>query len=413
MSATSATRAKPAKLPELRAEGGVLENDRVRLNFDERGYLAGVRDVKAGYDMLRGAGNQLSVYADDGDAAHIDPRSLRRRAGAFVQVEAHNEAEGAVCRRIAEYRFGDSTISQTVEITAGSARVDFITRVDWRERNKLLRAEFPLNISAADYSGWLMDKHGILSPDERARVVAAIRRYKYPCSDCRGLVALLYDAHILSDYTGHSRTVRTCDLKHLMQLVAEWKLLEPQRGQVATTPESVSNRSSLAEVAQTLASQRISWYEGESDALAVAKYWPDAEAFDRLSGEWSAAFVYHCCYEAGFILPVHAPDVEYGFDTVKGWLDFASLLSNGFYHPKGESGFMPERGDIVIFDRLLEDKQPADHMGIVVLTSADRITVAEGNARKSNVSDVIEHSATHHVRGYIRLPNCYQFRRQA
>lgn len=98
--------------------------------------------------MLRGAGNQLSVYADDGDAAHIDPRSLRRRAGAFVQVEAHSEAEGAVCRRIAEYRFGDSTISQTVEITAGSARVDFITRVDWRERNKLLRAEFPLNISA-------------------------------------------------------------------------------------------------------------------------------------------------------------------------------------------------------------------------------------------------------------------------
>ena len=148
ISATSATRAKPAKLPELRAEGGVLENDRVRLNFDERGYLAGVRDVKAGYDMLRGAGNQLSVYADDGDAAHIDPRSLRRRAGAFVQVEAHSEAEGAVCRRIAEYRFGDSTISQTVEITAGSARVDFITRVDWRERNKLLRAEFPLNISA-------------------------------------------------------------------------------------------------------------------------------------------------------------------------------------------------------------------------------------------------------------------------
>ena len=41
------------------------------------------------------------------------------------------------------------------------------------------------------------------------------------------------------------------------------------------------------------------------------------------------------------------------------------------------------------------------------------LAVAEGNARKSNVSDVIEHSATHHVRGYIRLPNCYQFRRQA
>ena len=69
---------------------------------------------------------------------------------------------------------------------------------------------------------------------------------------------------------------------------------------------------------------------------------------------------------------------------------------------------MPERGDIVIFDRLLEDKQPADHMGVVVMTSPERITVAEGNARSSNVSDVIEHSATHHVRGYIRLPNDFR-----
>lgn len=271
----------------------------------------------------------------------------------------------------------------------------------------------PLNdFNAAEYAGWLLDKFCVLSSGDRAVITDAIMRYKWPDSSCNELARLLYDAHILNDYTGQGRTVRDCDLKRLMQLVAEWKLIEPQRGQVAPIPEfSYSgDRSSLAEVAQTLASQRISWYDGESDALSVARYWPDDEAFERLSENWSAAFVYHCCYEAGFILPVRDPRVKYGFDTVKGWLDFASLLSNGFFHPKGESGFTPERGDIVIFDRILDDKQPADHMGVVVLTSTDRITVAEGNARKSNVSDVIEHSATHHVRGYIRLPNCYQFK---
>lgn len=223
------------------------------------------------------------------------------------------------------------------------------------------------------------------------------------------LSELLRDAHILSEFTS-KHTVRSRELKRLTQLVPEWKLLDPQRSQVIETPEPVyqGNRSALAEVAQTLAAQRIGWYPEEPEALTISRYWPEADAFERLSGDWCAAFVYHCCYEAGFILPIHAPHVKQRFDSVKGWLDFASLLNNGFYHPQGESGFVPERGDIVIFDCMMEDKKLADHMGVVVLTSPERITVAEGNARKSNVSDVIDHSVSHNVRGYIRPPNDYR-----
>lgn len=148
LSATSATRAKQTALPPLRADESVLENDRLRLSFDERGYLAGIRDVKAGYDVLRGAGNQLSVYEDDGDARRIGARTFSRRAGGFTQTGVRACIEGAKCRRIAQYSFGASTLTQTIEITAGSARVDFITEIDWHERGRLLRAEFPLGISA-------------------------------------------------------------------------------------------------------------------------------------------------------------------------------------------------------------------------------------------------------------------------
>lgn len=256
----------------------------------------------------------------------------------------------------------------------------------------------------------LLREHGALLPSEQDAICHTIFCYHDADKAHDELSELLRDAHILSEYTSGARIVRQRELKRLSELVPEWSLLDPQRSQVikASEPACQGSRPALAEVAQTLAAQRISWYADEQDALTISRYWPEANAFEQLSGNWCAAFVYHCCYEAGFILPMRHPRVEQRFTSIKGWLDFASLLVNGFYHPKGETGFIPERGDIVVFDRLLEDKQPADHMGVVVMTSPERITVAEGNARSSNVSDVIEHSATHHVRGYIRLPNDYR-----
>ena len=265
-------------------------------------------------------------------------------------------------------------------------------------------------LNSAEQVEKLLARFSELSEEAQRQICHVILCHHDEDKVCDPMSELLRDAHILSEYTGPRHAVRKCELKRLTQLVPEWKLLDPQRSQVIEPSEPVyqGDRYALAEVAQTLAAQRISWYAGEPDALNISRYWPEEDAFERLTGDWSAAFVYHCCYESGFILPLRAPDVEQRFDRIKGWLDFASRLNNGFYHPKGESGFLPERGDIVIFDRILEDKLPADHMGVVVMTSPERITVAEGNARGSNVSDVIEHSATHHVRGYIRLPNDYR-----
>lgn len=267
--------------------------------------------------------------------------------------------------------------------------------------------------NSAELAKELLGEYSELSSEDQQMICRAILCHHASDTASDDLSRLLRDAHILNRYTSAGHTVRRHELDRLKQLVPEWKLLEPQRSQITDTPDPVyhGNRAALAEVAQTLAAQRLSWYADEPDAWSIARYWPEPDAFEKLSGNWSAAFVYHCCYEAGFILPIHALGIERRFDDIKAWLDFASLLNNGFYHPKGESGFVPERGDIVIFDRILEDKLPADHMGVVVITSPERITVAEGNARKSNVSDVIEHSATHHVRGYIRLPNDFSARK--
>jgi alpha-mannosidase len=47
-----------------------------------------------------------------------------------------------------ERRWRDSTVRQTYELRAGSRRIDIRSEVDWREREMLLRALFPLDIHA-------------------------------------------------------------------------------------------------------------------------------------------------------------------------------------------------------------------------------------------------------------------------
>jgi alpha-mannosidase len=45
-------------------------------------------------------------------------------------------------------RVGESTITQRIQMWRDSRRVDFVTEVDWHERQTLLRALFPLNLNA-------------------------------------------------------------------------------------------------------------------------------------------------------------------------------------------------------------------------------------------------------------------------
>ena len=68
---------------------------------------------------------------------------------------------------------------------------------------------------------------------------------------------------------------------------------------------------------------------------------------------------------------------------------------------------MPDAGDIVIYDRVFEDKEH-DHMGIVLEKRKHTLLAAEGNI--GNASGIIERSMDEHIRAYIRIPDGYQYR---
>ena len=121
----------------------------------------------------------------------------------------------------------------------------------------------------------------------------------------------------------------------------------------------------------------------------------------RIGYPWCCAFVYYCCLQAGFTFPPKPiPDHRWTLAAVPAWCDWASLPQNDFYFPAGDRSETPEAGDIILFDRMIEDRN-LDHMGVVVDVAAEVVTTAEGNFH--NRSGVFERPLTRNINGYIRL----------
>ena len=121
---------------------------------------------------------------------------------------------------------------------------------------------------------------------------------------------------------------------------------------------------------------------------------------------WCAAFVYYCCVQAGFRIP-YSPK---GCRTCSlagcgGWEEFALSDSQIEYH-RGESGFEPQAGDIVLYDHVFINREH-DHIGIVLENYPGFLITAEGNVGNSNTSAIVARAKDEHIRAFIRLPDNY------
>ena len=130
------------------ADGWVLSNGLVRAVVDARGLLTSVVDTATGREALApgAAGNLLQLHPDtpvDFDAWDVDAY-YRRTWTDLTDAESVEAVEGGV--RVVR-RFGTSTITQVLTLTPGEARVDVDTEVDWREREKILKAGFDLDVT--------------------------------------------------------------------------------------------------------------------------------------------------------------------------------------------------------------------------------------------------------------------------
>lgn len=131
-----------------------LENGLIRVALDDNGLLTSVYDKQRGREVLVPGqkANVLQLFDDhpiSSDAWDVD--LFYAEAGRdLVEAESIRVVESGPVRGAIEVvrRFGQSTVRQQIRLVAHSARVDFVTEVDWHESHKLLKASFPVNIHA-------------------------------------------------------------------------------------------------------------------------------------------------------------------------------------------------------------------------------------------------------------------------
>ncbi|HEX4213403.1 MAG TPA: glycoside hydrolase family 38 C-terminal domain-containing protein [Candidatus Dormibacteraeota bacterium] len=139
----------PADSAARAFEGG-LENGRVRLDLADDGSIASIHDKRAGRPVLDGHGNQLWAYVDkprSWDAWDVDMEypNEGEQLGRPESVEILEPGPHRAALRV-RWRYHSSTITQDIRLWAGSARIEFATHIDWRDRRVLLKARFPLAV---------------------------------------------------------------------------------------------------------------------------------------------------------------------------------------------------------------------------------------------------------------------------
>ena len=145
---------KSGKAPEGEAASGalVLENELIRYEFEKDGTIRRIFDKECGREVLErnGRGNLFSLYKDRPaahDAWDIDIYYEKCLLENAKSVKAEKIPGGFVRNGIRfTLKIGVSEIVQEAYLPFTGKRIDFKTVVDWKERHKMLRVSFPVDI---------------------------------------------------------------------------------------------------------------------------------------------------------------------------------------------------------------------------------------------------------------------------
>ncbi|MGE5530148.1 MAG: alpha-mannosidase [Patescibacteria group bacterium] len=183
----------------LRAAPDCLENELIRVEIDARGGIRSILDKETGREISAGVCNEFRMFRDIPawfDAWDID--SQYELCPVDLPEEAEVEAVAAgplwAAVRVAR-RLHDSRMTQEIVLRRGSRRIDFWTTIDWRERHKLLKVAFPVDVHAHEAVHEIQFGH-IRRPNHRSRPFDADRfevcnhKWTALCEEGRGAAVL-------------------------------------------------------------------------------------------------------------------------------------------------------------------------------------------------------------------------------
>ncbi len=140
----------------FRYEDGKLITPHYELEWNANGQLTRITDRQYKRDVLAAGerGNVLQLFEDkpmNFDAWDIDI-FYGERMDEITALHSVRLLESGPLRAIVEFAwsYGDTHIVQQLIVYTTSRRIDFVTDVDWKERQKLLKVAFPVQIRATE-----------------------------------------------------------------------------------------------------------------------------------------------------------------------------------------------------------------------------------------------------------------------
>ncbi len=277
--------------------------------------------------------------------------------------------------------------------------------------------------NGAEMARVVLNRMACFSEDEKKIIISAIFHHgdKQHIHDAYDEV--LKDADTMQPFLCGDWRMPSIRAKRLMKAARELNLSmdyaaldvyepDPKR-KLTDNPEK---REALAFIAESLAQRQITGERICAEYMYLIRYWPEEEAFDELKCSWCAAFVYHCCQEAGFYLPIRLPNAPCRLAGVAAWNTWARQPDTHFFI-KDDMNTVPQRGDIVLYRNIIppENKSggskvnPIDHIGVIIGCDGEHFTVAEGNVNNENQSGILVRPLHQNVEGYIRIDNGYVY----
>lgn len=141
---------KQATFESVIATKDTLENSYLKVSIDENGLLDSVYDKVNDRQILVGKGNLLTISFDKpkSESAWNLEYDYQKKFWELTEADSVEVIESSAVRGVVRVvrHFHESTITQDYILEYNKPTLDFETTVDWHEREKILKAAFPVDI---------------------------------------------------------------------------------------------------------------------------------------------------------------------------------------------------------------------------------------------------------------------------
>jgi len=134
-------------------KGNTVETTFYVLEWNDQGQLIRLFDKEGQKEVFKGKGNVFQLFEDkpiNFDAWDIDlfyQEKMTEISGGSLQLKENNPLFAVLTFTAS---FGQSKISQDIFLYTHTKRIDYVTEVDWQERQQLLKVKFDVNIRATE-----------------------------------------------------------------------------------------------------------------------------------------------------------------------------------------------------------------------------------------------------------------------